>query len=271
MFSPCLIVPVKPVKRFYYKCDKRFDLEYAVELYEIREYCAIVLISGKATELYLYDGNDIKLVASMNVELPNKFKAGGQSAPRFGRIRDEKIRVYARKICELMMQCYVSEGKFKYKKMVVAGLGEMKNLVSEEPIFVSVFKKYVVQVITIDELCIHKVIKMLSTNNDMEKQEKILKFKNDIGDVDKIDLYVFGVAEVMEMFELGLLKEIFVSDDSEYKKHIQQREKIVVTIVTDKSFVRQYGELVGVKYFVDDTNLVDFTSETKEYHETTNN
>ena len=75
MFSECHVFePPNPVKQFYYKCDKIFHLDELAKLYIKHDTYAIVLVSGKRTDLYSYCENNTKLIKSMTVTLPNQFK-----------------------------------------------------------------------------------------------------------------------------------------------------------------------------------------------------
>ena len=219
---------------------------------------AIVLISGKRTEYYLHNVNSTKFLKKIEEDLPNQHKTGGQSAPRFGRIRDEKINWYAKKIVELMVNFYVSEGKFRLKGLVIAGPAEMKDLVSEQDLFIKYFSKNLLKTLTIAEInerSINNVIVMASDvlTSNLDENNLIKEFDEKLSVPGQIDLIIFGIKEVIFAFDVGELKEIYVGEKSVYKDQIiKSTTKTKIIIIRSTEFISKYGELVGIKYFVND-------------------
>jgi peptide chain release factor subunit 1 len=233
-------------------------------MYETYDEYAIILISGKKVELYLHSENETQNLKSINQSLPNQHKTGGQSAQRFGRIRDEKIGWYVGKILELMIQYFVSEGIFKYKGLIIAGPAEMKKMVKEEDLFIKFFGKYLLKTITISEITdqsIHQVINLsvdvLSCDSD---QTNLLdSFENMLSDPKQIDLIIFGTNQVWSAFIAGHLKNIYVSDNySEKDEIIKLNTKTKIFIVKNHQFVSKYGEVVGIRYY---SQYDDFSDE----------
>jgi len=65
--------------------------------------CVIVIVDLSETYCAkIYDDGDIEKIFSMNPNIPNKQKAGGQSQRRFERGREQKIIHYFKKINEKM-------------------------------------------------------------------------------------------------------------------------------------------------------------------------
>jgi len=252
-----LFSPPHPIKKFFYRCDRKFYLDDLIKLYETCDNYSIVLISGKRTELYLHNENQTKLLKSLDESLPNKHKTGGQSAPKFGRIRNEKIGWYAKKIIELMVRFYVgSNGKFSHKGLIIAGPAEMKDLVCDQQLFIQYFAKNLLKVLTISEITeqsINYVIRLASdvlTTESSSQKEIIDYFEQKIlTNPNLIDLIVFGTEEVMKAFDSGQLKEIFVANKNVNKERILKTDtKTKINLIKSSEFSTKYGELVGIKY-----------------------
>ena len=259
-----LFSPPYPIKKFFYRCDRKFHLSDLIKLYEIHNNYAIVLVSGKRTEFYLHSSNQTKIIKGLDVSLPNQHKTGGFSAARFGRIRDEKIGWYATKIIELMVQCYVKEGKFEHIGLIIAGPAEMKELIKDEEIFNKYFSKYLLKTITIAEITdqsIHQVIRSASDVLSTASNEKDLidHFDQIITDPKTIDLLVFGNKEVEAALNAGQLREIYVSNSYLHKERIlKTNTKTKIHIINSKDFLSKYGDLVGIMYYIPyDENLID--------------
>lgn len=216
---------------------------------------AIVLVSGKRVEFYLHNINQTKLIKHLDIELPNQHKTGGQSAQRFERIRNEIIKANAVKICELMVQFYVTSGSFKCRGLVVAGPAEMKELVCREDLFVKYFSKVLSRIVTITEITsesIYRVIQLTCDifSNKTAESDSIRHFEQSLSNPTEIDLFVFGEADVITNFNAGQLREIFVSDKNKHFEYIiKTNVKTKICIVTSNKFVSQYGEIVGIRYF----------------------
>ena len=235
----------------------------SIKLYEIHDDYAIVLISGKRTEFYLHNINQTKLLKGIDESLPNQHKTGGQSAQRFGRIRDEKIGWYAKKISELMVHYYVKEGQFIYKGLIIAGPAEMKDLVSNQDLFIQFFRKYLLKNMTIPEITDQSInlVVQLSIDvltSDVEEKKLIESFQMILSDPNKIDLIIFGTDEVMKAFENGKLQEIYIADIYNNKQTIiKSNVKTKIHIIKTPDFISKYGELLGIKYYLDGENYED--------------
>ena len=267
MFSQdqCLkFSPPQPINKFFYKCDKVFHLDDLLKLYHNYDNYAIVLISGKRVELFLYSETQTKLLKSLDMVLMNQHKTGGQSAQRFGRIRDEKIAWYVTKIVELMINYYTKDNLFTCKGMIMAGPAEMKDMVSCHDLFVQYFSKYLLKTLTISEITnqsIHQVIQLASNVLGSETDEKkiIEEIEQMLMNPDNIDLIVFGNNEVLQMFNDNQLREILVADTYVKKDAIiRENHKTKIHIVKSTAFVAKYGELIGVRYY---SSYFDYDSE----------
>ena len=254
--SDCyLFSPPNPLKKFYYKCDRKFHLDDLIELYNEYDDYAIILISGKRTEYYLYSTNSTKFLKGIDEELPNQHKTGGQSAQRFGRIRDEKIGWYAKKVVELMTKFYVKNGKFQHKGIIIAGPAEMKNLVCNHELFIKYFTKYLQKTLTISEINDQSILQVIQMSIDIltsesEENNLITQFESKLSDPKQIDLLVFGSNEVITAFKQGLLKEIYINDGYDQKDAmIKSVTKTKINVIRTINFSKKYGDLVGIRYF----------------------
>jgi len=258
-----LFEPPFPVKKFYYRCDRKFHLDDLIKLYETYDNHAIVLVSGKRTEFHLYNENQTKLLKSIEESLPNQHKTGGQSALRFERIRSEKIGWYVKKIVELMVNLYVKENKFQCKSLVIAGPAQIKDMLTGHDIFIQYFEKYLSKTLTISEITsqsIQQVVYLaqdtLSSNNDEVK--RIQYFEEMLSNPVMIDLIVFGNDEVLKEFNSGRLKELYLFHKSMLYDKINFECKTKIYSIKSTEFVSKYGELVGIRYYaINDVTSLD--------------
>jgi peptide chain release factor subunit 1 len=250
MFSP-----PNPIKRFYYRCEKRFQLDELIKLYATYENYAIVLISGKRTEFYHWNSNRTHCLKVITEDIPSQTRRGGQSAQRFERIRDERILWYMRKIIENMTSLYTTDGNFNCLGLVIAGPSEMKSSVISEDLFQKSFSPHLLKSVTIGEITAQSINQTILlcvdvlTNKSVESKA-IGEFGDKLNDPTQIDLIVFGMDEILKMYNLGLLKELYLGTETKHKDMILTNpNKTTIHLISDPQFVKTYGELVGIRYY----------------------
>ena len=259
-----MFVPPCPIKKFFYRCDRKFYLDDLLKLYDKTDNYAIVLVSGKKSEFYLYNRNCTKLLKSISESLPNQFRKGGQSAQRFERIRDEKIGWYIKKVAEIMVQYFTKNGVFLYKGLVIAGPAEMKDMLRNQDIFVQYFSKHLLKTLTIGEIyenSMQQVVQLAAEvlNSSSQDYKKLNEIESMISNDKTLDLMVFGRDTVLHQFYSGVLKEIYLSDKYGERDIIDESKgKTNVHVIAAPEFYTKYGEMVGVRYFVaPDVNEAD--------------
>lgn len=255
MFSPSCYVfePPNPIKKSYYRCDKIFHLDDLLELYKVYDTYAIVLISGKRTDIYSYSKNNINLIKKIKSDLPSQFKTGGSSAPRLGRIRDEKINLHIKQMSELMVKFLVKDNLFQHQGLILAGPAQLKDQIQTEQIFQQFFSPHLIQTITIAEITdqsINYVVSVVAAASKPVDSDAVEKFESILSDVQLIDLIVFGEADVLKELADGNLEELFVHADIIDSVGLTDLSiKTIVHIITNKQFAQKYGQLVGIKYY----------------------
>ena len=256
MFSDCYAFePPNPVKKFYYKCDKVFHLDDLLKLYIQHDTYAIVLISGKRTDIYAYSCNNTKLIKSVNMMLPGQFKTGGSSAARLGRIRDEKIGWYVKNMSEMMFKLLVKDNIFQHLGLFVAGPAELKGQLQDNNLFVQHFQKHLLQVLTISEITdksIYDVINMVSGNlyGSVVDNKMFNDFELLLIDDNKINLLEFGVDKVLSLLETCELETIYIDSKCLAMLEPYKMDKVKVNVMNNDMFKGKYGDVVGMRYFV---------------------
>jgi len=259
MFSECyLFEPPNPVRKSYYKCDRKFHLDDLLDLYVVHDTYAIVLISGKRTDLYIHSKNNTQLIKSVKTELPNQHKTGGSSAPRFGRIRDEKINLYVKRISELMTILFTKDNLFCHLGLFLAGPSQLKDQLQSTPLFVQHFQKYLSKTITIPEITDQSVNYVIDSITNTNTDTKLIeKFESMLANPDLIDLFVFGTTDVINCYLEGTLSEIFIDVDSIEIIESKSEIKTIINLIYDKTFIKKYGIAIGIKYYATDTDVIE--------------
>ena len=96
------IDPPMPLNQNLYRCDKKFVTEPLHDMIASEDIFALVVMDRRDATLAVLRGKSFKVIAKTHSEVPGKFKAGGQSAARFGRIREDSIKEHFKKVADLM-------------------------------------------------------------------------------------------------------------------------------------------------------------------------
>jgi peptide subunit release factor 1 (eRF1) len=97
-----VLVPVRRLDCAAYVCDKRFHVHEFAEYFSVisDQKHGLVFGSGERVDFYAESGGRIELLKSVSVCRQKAQKKGGQSAARFGRIRDNQVAAFAKLAAE---------------------------------------------------------------------------------------------------------------------------------------------------------------------------
>lgn len=171
------LIPPLPIKISTYLCDKLFHIELIEKLYDSYDDYGIVLIGGEESLFYKFHGNHYTNIDKINIHRQKNQKKGGQSAPRFGRIREGQILEYTKLIIERLIKNYVDNNlnKLNIKGLIVAGNDIKDKVVSDESL-PPLIHNNIIKLMTINNLDIeHVIIESLDViNKDSSNTDKYL-------------------------------------------------------------------------------------------------
>jgi len=118
--------PAVPLNIRMYRCDKNFVTEILEEMLSDHNVYGLVVFDRRDAVIALLKGKTIVPLQKTHSEVPGKFKAGGQSAPRFARLREGAIKEHFKKIAEYMKEQLLPLGN-KLKGIILGGPGITVN------------------------------------------------------------------------------------------------------------------------------------------------
>jgi peptide chain release factor subunit 1 len=124
------IEPPRPLQRSLYFCGSRFQTDLLKEQLEDGVRYGFCIVDGSGADFYIVSGNRRELVFTLaDPNLPKKHNKGGQSAPRFGRIHDEKRDAYLKKVSEKINATFIDPETHKVivEALIFAGCGDVKT------------------------------------------------------------------------------------------------------------------------------------------------
>ncbi len=254
-----LLEPPKPIIEFIYLCDKRFHTELIKPLYQNYDKYGIIIIGGEEVKLYTICGTEIKKLDRDKIRITKNHNKGGQSAQRFGRIRDNEIQQYIAQCNELIREYYLENDLPIIKCLVIAGMADKKD-----KLYATIHQKLkdITHKITIsDKDNIKSVIeKSKKIFNAKEKELKDLReFYDHIQK--NTDRAIYGIKEVIETLENCCLQKILIHesfrDDIYVREDIKQKcketncqyiEIMSINCLTDEMY-KGYGGIVGISWY----------------------
>lgn len=119
--------PFKPISSFLYMCDNRFHVDQLKALLQDDEKFGFIVMDGNGALFGMVTGSHRVILQQFSVDLPKKHGRGGQSAQRFGRIREEKRHHYVKKVCETAASNFISNDRPNVTGLILAGSADFKN------------------------------------------------------------------------------------------------------------------------------------------------
>lgn len=104
-----IVVPPAPISQFVYICGREFVTEELESMVEPKSLSVIVLIEGGKVTIGYLRGKHIELVRDEDFYIIGKTRAGGQSARRYDRIRDEKMQDFFKYVAELLEELLIDK------------------------------------------------------------------------------------------------------------------------------------------------------------------
>lgn len=117
-----ILQPTIPILNFYYKCDKTFDIDYLSQYFIELPSGFVIFINGDKCMIYEFN-NKFKKLKTINANLINRQRKGGQSSVRFSRLAEESRYHY-------VVHCidYINKFCIESDNNYIFGSKEIKNM-----------------------------------------------------------------------------------------------------------------------------------------------
>lgn len=238
-----------------YRCDQIFVLEPLEEMLEIKELYGLVVIDRKEAALGLLIGKKIKVLQKFDSFIPGKTHKGGQSAQRFGRIREGIAKEFFRKVAEAMKKQFFNMENLQ--GILVGGPGPTKEDFLKEGNLVTALQEKVLGVKDIGYADEHGLDLLVETSADILAEQEITyekkileKFFDMLGK--QKDKTAYGVKEVEKALSFGAVDTILLSkklkkeDIKKFEKKAGETGVKVELISVDTEEGQQFWNLSGV-------------------------
>ncbi|HVY01866.1 MAG TPA: peptide chain release factor aRF-1 [Candidatus Nanoarchaeia archaeon] len=107
------IEPFKQLRVRIYRCDKEFVIEPLQEMLDVDEVYGLIVIDRQQATIGILEGKKIDVLRTIESSVPGKYKAGGQSAQRFERIREDMAKAFFKEVSEGVKNIFFDMPKLK--------------------------------------------------------------------------------------------------------------------------------------------------------------
>lgn len=225
-------------------------------MYKLEQNYGIVFITGRSCEFYkiIKSGEhlEIKKLYEENVSLPNKHNKGGQSAPRFQRLHEEKEDAYINQVSQEIIQYFMKNNNTKYtiEKLIIAGPGDKKKLIVNHPLVLQYFKNklHIMNTADLNEKNIIETIYSMKELFEEDLDKYYDKFVDEINElmILDIDKLLFGLEEIMDALDKKQIHKIIMTDNYDIPLMYDKCELIKLPSYK----LKQIGlDIVGIKFY----------------------
>jgi peptide chain release factor subunit 1 len=158
-----------------YRCDQTFVLEPIEEMLEIKELYGLVVIERQEATIGMLVGKKIKVLQKFDSMVPGKTNKGGQSAARYGRIRENLAKEFFRKVAVVMKEEFFDLKNLK--GILVGGPGPTKEDFLKEGELVTALKDKVLAVKDIGYADEHGLELLVGVSGDVLLEQEIYREK----------------------------------------------------------------------------------------------
>jgi peptide chain release factor subunit 1 len=117
--------PPEPINIYYYRCDSRFHTEPLLELLKEKDIYGIIVIDSSQAIVATLEGRRLEVLKELTSGIGGKHRAGGQSARRFERIREQELNDYFRRVGSHANE--LLSGIDRLRGILIGGPGPTKN------------------------------------------------------------------------------------------------------------------------------------------------
>ncbi len=213
-----IIVPPSPISQFVYLCGREFVTEELETMTQPKSLVVIVLIEGGKVTIGYLRGKHMELVRDEDFYIIGKTRAGGQSAKRYLRIREEKMLEFFKHVGRLLGELLL-DNLDNVDAIVLGGntircqefleKGDLDYRLREK------VAETIIPVSVIDETGLFQAMKEASrVLRETEIYAERQTWDGFMGDLLKgLNTVTYGKKEVMDALRQGRVDTIMVSED----------------------------------------------------------
>ncbi len=246
------IEPPIPINQRLYRCDKDFKIDIIREMLDAKEAYGLIVLDRRDAIIALLKGKAIIPLMKTHSEVPGKHKAGGQSAPRFERLREGAAIQHYKKVAEYVKEQFLTmEG---LKGIIVGGPGPTKYEFLDGNYLTNELLKKVIAVKDLSykeefglEELVEKSEDVLAAEEVAGEKKIMSRFFDTLAKNQTMAAY--GEADTMRKLQMGAVDKLLLSDALEdgimekFEEEAKKRGTEIIIISTDTRECVQLKEM----------------------------
>lgn len=254
-FKVWSLEPPVPLNIRIYRCDKEFVLEPLQQMVEHEEVYGMVVLDRRDATIALLKGKTIVPLQTTHSEVPGKIRAGGQSAPRFARLRELAIKDHYKKIADYMKEQFLYMKELK--GILIGGPSTTTNEFVTHGYLTGDIQKKIIAVKDLSYTGEFGLQELLERSQDVLAEEEVAKEKVLVQKFfnllsTKAEMVSYGEKHVTECLRMGAVDILLLSETvdekimEEYDKEAQKYGTNIEVISTETREGVQLKEIGGI-------------------------
>lgn len=212
------IVPPEPLNVRLYRCDQTFIIEPLEEMLRVKEAYGLITVEKNEATIGILRGKRIEVVDELTSNVPGKTRAGGQSARRYERIREQETHGFMKRIGEHANKVFLPLlEKGELKGIIIGGPGPTKEEFVEGDYLHHELRKKVIGVVDISYHGEYGLRELVEKASDILSEHEAIREKKLVQDffrhlVKDTGLIAYGEKEVRKALELGAADTLLISE-----------------------------------------------------------
>tara|TARA_Y100000034_G_scaffold137028_1_gene218831 strand:+ start:1371 stop:2468 length:1098 start_codon:yes stop_codon:yes gene_type:complete len=210
------IEPPENVSTRVYKCGQKFFIEPLEDMLEHKDAYGIILLDRREANIAILKGKNINTIHTFSSAVPGKYKAGGQSAARFARVRENLARAFYQKVADTVNNEFDSQIT-PLKGILVGGPGPSKEEFYNENFLNQQIKDKVISVIDVGYVGEQGLQELVEKSQDILANEALVKEKQAAERFFRVlgktkDLATYGEEKVRKALDMGAVELMLITD-----------------------------------------------------------
>ena len=212
------IVPPEPLNVRLYRCDQTFVTEPLEEMLRVKEAYGLITVEKNEATIGLLRGKRIEVIDELTSNVPGKTRAGGQSARRYERIREQETHEFMKRIAEHANKAFLPLlEKGELKGIIIGGPGPTKEDFIEKEYLHHELRKKIIGVVDISYSGEYGLKELVEKASDILKDHEAIKERHLIQEffrhlVKDTGMITYGEKEVRQALELGAVDKLLISE-----------------------------------------------------------
>ena len=237
--------PLKMLNTKLYWCDSEFHLGPLQEMIQPSEVFGLLTIDKNEATIAILIGKKYEILGHFTSGVAGKTRAGGQSAHRFERLREEAAQDFYKRISEKMNGIFLSYGE-KLKGLIVSGPGITKNYFLNKEMMDHRLRNKIVGTIDTSYTDESGIRETVQKSSELLKGAEITKERKNLEQffeaVVKTGLGTYGQKQVEGALEIGKVEILLLSEELDwwvYKFKCDSCSEVEELVVKEQSSFKQ--------------------------------